>query len=247
MNEYEVLREFLEMPLFSGDAVFSRFHELPGAVLHGRGPERFLYVRGTRDDRVLLVAHADTFWDRPDGPAEPGHKVIYSDGILSSSSDTHGLGADDRAGCAMLWLLKDLGHSLFITDGEEQGGAGSSWLMGSAEHAGIAAEINDTHRFIVQFDRRNGTDFKCYTVGTDAFREYVRARTGYREPDRRSFTDIVTLCRSIAGVNLSIGYHHEHRPGEYLAFREWLHTLTLCRAWLAEKELPRFPLPEERR
>ena len=31
----------------------------------------------------------------------------------------------------------------------------------------IADEINHDHQFVIQFDRRNGRDFKCYDVGTD--------------------------------------------------------------------------------
>lgn len=31
------------------------------------------------------------------------------------------LGADDRAGCAIIWLLRNLGHGILITDDEEQG------------------------------------------------------------------------------------------------------------------------------
>jgi hypothetical protein len=37
------------------------------------------------------------------------------------------LGADDRAGLAILWLLRDLGHSLMVTDLEEHGRMGSTY------------------------------------------------------------------------------------------------------------------------
>jgi hypothetical protein len=68
--------------------------------------------------------------------------------------------------------------------------------------------------------------------------------TGYIEPDRYSYTDIVTLCREITGVNLSVGYRNEHSYKESLVLDEWLNTLNLCRRWLSEESLPRFPLIE---
>jgi hypothetical protein len=62
-NHIEVLRSFLEIPLGSADGVFDRFLEIPGAIYRGQGLERFLYVRGARSNKVLLVAHADTVWE----------------------------------------------------------------------------------------------------------------------------------------------------------------------------------------
>ena len=141
----------------------------------------------------------------------------------------------------MLWLLKDLGHSLLVTNGEEHGQTGSSWLMD--DNKDIAEEINHDHQFVIQLDRRNGRDFKCYDVGTDEFRSYVAQKTGYTEPDRRSNTDIKILCREIAGVNLSVGYHNEHHENEYLNIAEWENTLNVVKEWLSEPNLERFALP----
>jgi hypothetical protein len=223
----------------SADGVFDRFLEIPGAIYRGEGLNRFLYVRGARPNKVLLVAHADTYWDREYGyDPGPTHKTKIEYGNIAAVNDQFGLGADDRAGCAMLWLLKDFGHSMLVTNGEEHGQTGSSWLMSNNED--IADEINHDHQFVVQLDRRDGTDFKCYDVGSDEFKDYVIQRTGYTEPDRRSSTDIRILCREIAGVNLSVGYHNEHGNQEHLNIAEWEHTLNLCCRWMAQKELPRF-------
>ena len=245
MREYEhgnhlnVLKSFLEIPLGSADGVFDRFLEIPGAIYRGEGLERFLYVRGSRSNKVLLVAHADTVWDREYGyDPGPTHEIKIENGEIKAVDDQFGLGADDRAGCAMLWLLKDLGHSLLVTNGEEDGQKGACWLM--SDNKDISDEINHDHEFVIQLDRCNGRDFKCYDVGTDEFRSYVADKTGYTEPDRRATTDIVTLCREIAGVNLSVGYHNEHGNQEHLNIAEWEHTLNLCCGWMAQKELPRF-------
>lgn len=231
-----VLRSFLEEPLHTSDGILGRFASMPGAYTFGDSPERFVYVPGYRKDRVVLVAHADTVWH--------GHRQIATalafeedGGYFHSLSPRYGLGADDRAGCAILWLLKDLGHSLLITDGEEQGLLGTESLI--AWQPEVLEELN-RHGFMVQFDRRNGRDFKCYDVGTQAFRQYVGRQTGYTEPDRNSRTDIVSLCRRITGVNLSVGYRDEHTPRERLYLAEWLGTLNRCRSWLGGPDLPRF-------
>ena len=111
----------------------------------------------------------------------------------------------------MLWQLRDSGHSLLVTDGEEAGGIGSLWLM---EHNGdIAREINE-HSFMVQLDRKNGGDFKTYDTGTTEFKEYIAAETGYTDAGNDSFTDICHLSRDICGVNFSVGYYAPHTDSE---------------------------------
>jgi hypothetical protein len=245
MNDIEILKFFLEVPLKNSEPIFKYFLNIPNKeiVFRGERPERFLYIRGHRKNKVLLVAHADTVWDDSmEIPEKTKHDLVFSNGVFQSSSSVYGIGADDRAGCAILWLLKDLGHSLLITDGEESGGLGSNWLMSDSKNSDIADEINTKHQFMIQLDRRHGSDFKCYSVGTDEFRDYVQRMTGYTEPDRYSYTDIVTLCREITGVNLSVGYRHEHSYKESLFVDEWINTLNLCRRWLSEEELPRFSL-----
>lgn len=60
----------------------------------------------------MLVAHADTYWDEHYGYSHNiRHEVIFDAGIVKSANTNYGLVADDRAGCALLWLLKGLGHS----------------------------------------------------------------------------------------------------------------------------------------
>ena len=244
MNDKEVLMKFLKMPLGRADEIFDEFSHLAGAEIYGSGLKKFLFIRGSRENRVLMVAHGDTYWDEAYVGScavngAPG-EIYEEDGVIKNRNGC--LGADDRAGCAIVWLLKYLGHSILITSGEEHGRKGSNYLM--EEHPEIANEINSNHQFIVQFDRRNGWDFKCYTVGTEEFRAYVRKKTGFNEPDRNSATDIVTLCRSVCGVNLSVGYDREHSEGEYLVPGEWENTLNIARGWFSEPELPRFDLPD---
>jgi hypothetical protein len=221
-----VLRRFLGYDILTTTQVFDCFSGLEGAQFHNESEnplEHFVYVPGTRpvESRVLLVAHADTVWDEEYG----------------NDDEEGGIGADDRAGCAIVWILHQLGlgHSLLITSGEEQGQQGA--------HAAIAhmrGEIQEKHVFAVQFDRRNATDIKFYHVATPGFEQYVLQKTGYTMPDRASRTDICVLCNpniNFNGANLSVGYYDEHTNEESINEDEWLNTLQVARTWLSPLDL----------
>ena len=98
---------------------------------------------------------------------------------------------------------------------------------------------------MIQLDRRNGSDYKTYRIPvSDEFRRYIEKHTGFTDAGRTSRTDIAALCRRVAGVNLSVGYHNEHTAEEYLDLNEWRNTLDILRNLLRLPQ-PRFPLPEE--
>ncbi|MCX7612109.1 MAG: hypothetical protein N2043_11040, partial [Ignavibacterium sp.] len=112
----EILLEFLSYPLNSSDEIFKRFSTIPNSKLFiGNKPgERFLFIEGNREDAATLVAHADTVFNNVGQ-----HDIIEDEDFFISGNPNYGIGADDRAGCAMVWLLKDLGHHLLICDYEE--------------------------------------------------------------------------------------------------------------------------------
>ena len=233
-SDYLVLREFLSLP-HRAEAVLDRFAGLPHAVQEKyREKEDFVYIPGTRENGVLLVAHADTV-----GEEDLAVELAEDEGIIRNRRGI--LGADDRAGCAMLWLLRNTGHGLLVTDGEEYGSVGSRFLKKAFPDR--FDEINSRYRFMIQIDRCGSADFKCYQVGTPEFRRYIVEKTHFSEPDRMRSTDIVHLCRDICGVNLSCGYYREHTAAEYLVKAEWRNTLELLRNWLSEDDIPKFPLP----
>lgn len=243
----KVLQEFLSYPIANSDAVFNRFRWLEinenREVVYRENlrnqKERFLYIEGNRSDKVVLVAHADTVWDESYIYRELQQTITMDGDVIRGTNPECGIGADDRAGCAILWLLRNSGHSILITDGEEHGRIGSTWLMNN--HTDMADRLNN-HQFMIQFDRRNARDFKCYTVGTDEFRAFIQKEIGYTEPDRNAFTDIVTLCRDICGVNFSIGYYNEHSTEECINVREWIHTYNKINLVLQSPNLQRFEL-----
>ena len=241
------MKEWLEM---SQAEVIDRFSSLPRAIVGGSDDTAFAYLPGTRDDRVLLVAHSDTVW----GPDAGRINISYSDGVyFSGDTPTRsflekagrvflnkygiGIGADDRAGCAALWELKDLGHSLLITSGEEMGCAGSNALMKDR----IMSHEIDHHNFVVQLDRQGDDDLVFYDVATKEFKAYCVANTGY-SPSWGTFTDICELCETICGVNISTGYYNEHSSDEYLVEKEWENTVRTVKKWLSKKDLPYFEL-----
>jgi len=247
MDEVTVLKRFLSFPIGSTDEVFAQFKTIGWHIYREKSAdrkERFIYIEGSRKDKVLLIAHADTAYDFFYKKSQFLHTVVEENGFLKAVNE-NGLpqlsGADDRAGAAMLWLLKDSGHSLLVTDGEEGTRIGSKWLV--RENRDIAERINQNHRFMIQLDRCNGREFKCYNVGTAEFRTYIKKQTDYSEPEFGALTDICSLCEDICGVNLSIGYYDQHSEFESLKIEEWLHTLQIVRKILASETLPEFRLP----
>lgn len=228
------------------DDVLGVFGKLPKAFSSGKGRGKFVFIEGTRQDKALLVAHCDTVW--------PGLiiKPKYENGIISSQRtgkqlveydkntvieyDGIGIGADDRAGCAILWELRNLGHSLLVVSGEESGGVASSAI---AENEWWQRKIAE-HSFAIEFDRHGSDDIVFYNVGTNKFVSYVKGKTKYT-PRRGTFTDISNLCQDICGVNISVGYHNEHTGEEHLVLSQWQKTLDTARNWLS-KPVERFTL-----
>lgn len=224
--------------------IINIFAQLPNAEVIGKNEFASVFVPGTRKDAALLVAHADTVWQDT-----PHLKILYQHGLLYSGTRFRGLnkkdqprvgglgiGADDRAGVAILWELREMGHSLLITGNEECGCLGSSYLMADPT---MAKRIND-HSFAVQFDRKGRNDLVFYNVGTDEFAEYCATETGYVPADG-SYTDICVLCETICGVNISVGYKNEHTSNEILNLRWWANTLEVAKNWLS-KPLQKFSL-----
>ena len=235
MTDREALEMFLDCELGYPDEVFDKFIKLEDAryYMHYDVPDA-VYVPGKRKDRVLLVAHADTVFRVPGK-----HKVILDGDTYKSGSPDYGIGADDRAGCAILWLLRESGHSLLVTNDEEIGSLGAQDIRDV--HTDLFRELNG-HQYMIEFDRRHAEEYKTYNIPVSKnFTDFIESSTGYHDAGKDSSTDIVHLCGEICGVNLSVGYYREHEPEEYLVFAEWMNTLETARRML-EGEQERFPL-----
>lgn len=225
--------------MMSTEEVLERFASLPGAERYGTPgeEEQFIYIPGTRKDKVLLVAHSDTVHSK-------ATKIAYYKDQYFSAIPDNGIGADDRAGCNILWKLRNLGHSLLIPNAEEKGCKGSRYLMRGKGWPELIA----SHNFVLQFDRRNSSDLVSYSVGSHEFSTFLeKEMKGYKRT-QGSYTDICVLCddskhendKAPCAVNISIGYYNEHTSTESLNIRQWNRTLSRVYELLSKENLPSF-------
>lgn len=237
----EILDYFLNISISDGGEIFTAFSALPGAITDsGEKPlERYVFVPGKKANAVVLVAHTDTVWDANYGnPAQT--TAVYQDGIYYSTNPQCGIGADDRAGCAMLWALRDSGHSLLLVDGEEHGKFGAKYLRKS--NPKLFRQLN-RHQFMIELDWR-GTNGCLYNQveNTQTFKNYISSNLGFQDDHKAGGCDLQILCRRVCGVNIGTGYHNYHRPAETLDLAEWENTYQKLSAFL-QQEHPRFPIP----
>lgn len=258
-KEKELLTRFLVAP---EQQVFDLFTALPGAIFDEH--LNYCYIEGKREDRILLVAHADTVRTR--AIADPGADVRWLGDVavglnhcmfaLDARPGYHGsqwngaaIGADDRAGCAMMYDLFDGQHSVLITSGEETGLTGAKSAV---------AQIGDKlkkHVFAVEVDRQGDRQMVFYDVSTDAFEEYVLARFSHHDiegapwkKERGSSSDIKYICGElrICGVNLAAGYIDQHTGNEALYLGAWLHTRAALKRFLKEAKHEVYVLPKKK-
>lgn len=234
------LLEFLNTSLDSGDRIFERFASLSGAVV-GIGSEplqRYVYIPGNRKDRVVLVSHIDTVWDKAYGKVlSEEREAEFKDGVFYSSNPNCGIGADDRAGCAMLWELRDCGHSILIVDGEEHGKRGARYLKKTNRK--LFRELNK-HCYMMELDWK-GTDRCLFNQvdNTKRFKRYIEKTLGFSDDKAKGGTDLQVLCRRVCGVNLGVGYYGYHTSKERLVLAEWENTYDKLNVFL-QKPQKRF-------
>ena len=97
MTDKQVLKEFLELPLWNSDDVFEKFRLHLKAIFREdriNPKQRFLYIEGFHREKVILVAHADAFFDKHYGFPESDHDITEEDGYFTSDKK-NGTGADD--------------------------------------------------------------------------------------------------------------------------------------------------------
>lgn len=212
----------------SPDTLLRRFAALRGAV----SDALWTYVPGSREpaSRVLLCAHADTVARH----APRRSQIRFRSGSVYAPGRI--LGADDRAGVALLWALRSSGHSLLLTDLEELGGLGAE-----AATRSLGATLG-AHAFAVQFDRRGSREGVFYPgTHSDAWEQYLAATLPGWRLGWGSYTDIATICPSVGlcGVNLAVGFTAEHTSRERLSLRAWEQTYAMASEWLSAPTLPK--------
>lgn len=202
---------------------------------------------------ICIMSHIDTVHDNgfDDGyftpkrkPGKPKKRTIYHDSSHDVYFSPDGVGGDDRAGIyGCLHLLKKHRKDVMvlITDGEESGGYGAIEFTENNEF-----DIMKDCGFIISMDRRGKNDMVYYNAIPDGFDNYIQ-KYGYRE-SLGSFSDIKHIaqhsCR--AGVNLSIGFYHEHTKNEILKFRESLSTISRIENIIKDYDGKIWDIPEEK-
>ncbi|RLC41286.1 MAG: hypothetical protein DRH44_07600, partial [Candidatus Coatesbacteria bacterium] len=151
-----------------------------------------------------------------------------------------GMGADDRAGIIVILELLRKGHRphVLFTNGEESG------CWGAEVAARDLAVYSEQFNLVIELDRRGWNDAVYYGCGNREIREWV-GEYGWVE-DYGTMTDIGVLCPvwDIAGVNLSVGYYHEHTLQEVLKLDELEYTIERVDRML--RDLPDKRLSYER-
>lgn len=164
---------------------------------------------------VALVAHMDTVFSKP-------AYEFFHDEKANVLWSPQGLGADDRAGLTAIWSILAEGYRphIILTDKEEVGGIGALQLI--KDHPEFPF---DDLKFLIELDRQGEKDCVFYNCENEEFEQYIET-FGF-ETAVGTFTDISVICPvwKIAGVNLSIGYFHEHTLGEYLNLTYYTNTI----------------------
>ena len=241
----EVLETFLSYPIGSADEVFAKFESLPGAII-GRGEkplERYVCIPGARENKVVLVAHADTVWDSAYGKTAET-SICMERGFYKSTNPECGIGADDRAGCALLWTLRDSGHTILVVNGEEHGKVGARFLKKS--NPKLFRFLNQ-HRFMLELDWMGAAQCLYNQVDvTDKFRKYIADTLLFQEGTEKGGCDLEVLCKQICGVNIGVGYYGWHHPMECISLEEWESTRTRLENFL-KKEHHKFSVDQWKR
>lgn len=215
-----------------------------------KGEDCWLFVPEKTESKVCLVAHIDTVWDNDksfgrfgnlfaakniEKPKSRSHreKVLVHDKEKGLIWSPDGLGADDRAGVyAALKLFRETPEPykpyVLLTDYEESGGKGAS------EAATVFAKELAGCNFLIELDRANGNDAVFYNGEPDKFMDYI-SEFGFKE-STGSFSDISIVCPAVerCGVNLSIGYYHQHTDREFLDTNKLFTTIEKVRRILKD-------------
>ena len=139
----------------------------------------------------------------------------------------------------MLWLLRDSGHTILLVNGEEKGKWGARFLRSS--NPKLFRMLNK-HQFMIELDSYDtGRCTYSQVDVTNRFQKYIGENLGFRDDTQKGGCDLQILCKKVCGVNVGVGYHNHHTPGEYLSLEEWEHSLFCLKDFLTQPH-PRFKL-----
>ena len=197
-----------------------RVCEQMGAVCHTDEAGNLYAVKGYADTYPCVVAHLDEVHT---GHSQ-GYRVMEHDGVIYGYDilrrETCGIGADDKNGiwvCLQAMAKYDVIKCAFFV-GEEIGCVGSS----DADMSFFADA-----RFVLQCDRRGGSDFIVNAAGvdlcTDEFVKMAGIETYGYHTEHGSVTDVMTLKErglSVCACNIACGYYNPHTSSEATVWSE---------------------------
>lgn len=204
--------------------ITSMIDPIPGMQIDEFG-NRMLTIKLPNGDKptTAFSCHTDTV-HRTDGIQTIVHDI---DNRIMSKADGECLGADDGAGCFILFQLienKTPGHYFFHRE-EEIGGNGSDYIAKT-----FPEFFNNIDRMIA-FDRKGTQDIitnQWHDCASDQFAYHLADKLGMgHKPDPTgSFTDSANYTHLINEcTNVSIGYSGAHTASEKLDY-EYLFKLT---------------------
>ena len=202
------------------DQVFDYFqthHSYDNMVVH---PDNdYLYLEN-KHSPVCLVAHADT--------VSLGEKVKPIE-ISGNITNKHIgiLGADDRAGVALVLEVLDSGFSpnILITNHEEIGGFGATEFCENNHNL-------DHIKLFIELDRHGLAEYVNYNPLPDKTHRFL-SNIGLIHAIG-SFSDIKILTdrTGIPSFNLSCGYYREHTDDEYLSIKDYVLSFQILKSIL---------------
>jgi hypothetical protein len=191
-----------------------------------------LWYRG--EGLPCLVAHIDHVYEEQGWSKRP---IVYNKEYIWSPK---GLAGDDRCGVyACMQLFKCLNVNALFTDGEERGGIGA---LEACDEARLIATP-----YFIEVDRRGNGEAVFYNNEEVLMPEFVNVVSKYFKVEKGSFSDISLLgdCFNVASVNLSAGYHSEHREGsEYVYIPSLEYTMGMIPKLIEEFGDKRYELPQ---
>ena len=234
----DVLEHFLNLGTQSSahENIMQEFHTLNNSSISvlSDDNEGFVYIPGKRNDRVLLVSSLEFELNQT-----KQEELIFENGNYKTSKQKSYLDIA-TASSAILYLLKDSGHSLLIMNNDLYFPHFSVVNVINYQHKELFEEFN-AHQYILEFSYEYPKSIGFTPSTTQNFKNFIEDNTQFFEEKRLFHSSINELCERICGANVSAGYHKNKRKGLFLNLAEWEHTLNVFRNFL-KKPQPQFTL-----
>ena len=197
-----------------------------GCEVHTDKKGNLYAIKGKADFYACAVSHLDEvhYHTRPIEIIQHNGRIF---GLDTKTMDLAGIGADDKNGIfACLTLASRVENIKLAFFVEEETGCNGS------RYADMAFFTNVN--FVLQADRRGGSDFITNAAGTELCTDEFFTKTeanlyGFKK-EYGSITDVMQLKDNglnVCCANLSAGYYNAHCSNEYTVLSELYNTIEL--------------------